>query len=175
MNSTLRTVLELQITSIQDVQRNIVAILQNDYQEKFDNISIPSSISDPKTLVNHFSPVTTVTRKEIDASHDASSCDSSIHFKPKTTSETKVVEDVNQTTEASSRHCAYMVRSNRDQTDKDSEIKSGVYISEFCKMMMPTGPLDNSAVSYAEAFKATPKKKKISADTSDSFENSEID
>ena len=51
MNSTLKTILELQIESIQDVQRNIVAILQNDYQEKFDNISVPSSISDPKTLV----------------------------------------------------------------------------------------------------------------------------
>jgi hypothetical protein len=181
MNSTLKTVLELQITSIQDVQRNIVAILQEDYQEKFDNISIPSSISDPKILVNHFSPVTTVTRKEIDASHDASSCDSSIHFEPKTTSETKVGEDVNQTTEASSRHCTYMVRSDRDQTDKDSEIKSGVHMEEFCRdtskgirKMLPTGPLDNSAVSYAKAFKATPRKEKISADTSDSFENSEI-
>ena len=48
MSFTLRTVLELQITSIQDVLRNFVAILQNDDQEKFNNISIPSSISDPK-------------------------------------------------------------------------------------------------------------------------------
>ena len=38
LNSTLKTVFELQITSIQDVQKNIVAILQNDYQEKFDNV-----------------------------------------------------------------------------------------------------------------------------------------
>ena len=48
MSFTLRKVLELQITSIQDVLRNFVAILQNDDQEKFNNISIPSSISDPK-------------------------------------------------------------------------------------------------------------------------------
>ena len=70
MKSTLKDVLEMQITSIQDIQRNIVA-LQNDYQEKFDNISIPSSISDPKKLVNRFTPVTT----EIDARHcESSSC-----------------------------------------------------------------------------------------------------
>ena len=46
MNFTLKAVLEMQITSLQDVQSNIVAFLQNDYQEKFDTISIPSSISD---------------------------------------------------------------------------------------------------------------------------------
>ena len=69
MKSTLKDVLEMQITSIQDIQRNIVA-LKNDYQEKFSDISIPSSISDPKTMVNRFTPVTT----EIDASPDASSC-----------------------------------------------------------------------------------------------------
>ena len=63
LNSTLKTVLELQITSIQDVQRNIVAILQNDYQEKFDNISIPSSISDPKTLVNHLASYSSYNRR----------------------------------------------------------------------------------------------------------------
>ena len=88
----------------------------------------------PRHWSTRFSPVITVTTEEIDASHDASSCDSSIHFKPKTTSETKV------------------------------------------RKMLPTGPLDNSAVSYAKAFKATvtPKKKKISEDTSDSFEIYEI-
>ena len=58
MKSTLQDVLEMQITSIQDIQRNIVA-LQNDYQEKFSNILIPSSISDPKESVNRFTPVTT--------------------------------------------------------------------------------------------------------------------
>ena len=70
MKSTLKDVLEMQITSIQDIQKNIV-VLQNDYLEKFSNISIPSSISDPKRSVNCFTPVTT----EIDASHDASSCE----------------------------------------------------------------------------------------------------
>ena len=39
--------------------------------------------------------------------------------------------------------------------------------------MLPTGPLDDSAVSYAKAFMATLKKKNPK-DTSDSFENSEI-
>ena len=75
-----------------------------------------------------------------------------------------------------------MVRSNRDQTDKDSEIKSGVYMKVICRdtgrgirKMLPTGPLDDSAVSYAEAFMATPKKKKNPKDTSNSIENSEID
>ncbi len=101
MKSTLKDVLEMQITSIQDIQRNIVA-LQNDYQEKSDNISIPSSICDPKKLVNRFTPVIT----EIDASHDASSCEPSINFELQTTSKTNVPDDVIITSNASSRHCA---------------------------------------------------------------------
>ena len=40
--------------------------------------------------------------------------------------------------------------------------------------MLPTGPLNDSAVSYAKAFVATPKKKKNPKDTSDSYKNSEI-
>ena len=62
-----------------------------------------------------------------------------------------------------------MVRSKSDQTDKDSEIKSGVYFRVKASgkdtgrgtlKMLLTGPLDDSAVSYAKAFMATPKKKK---------------
>ena len=40
--------------------------------------------------------------------------------------------------------------------------------------MLSTGPLDDSAISYAKAFMATPKKKNPK-DTSSSVENSEID
>ncbi len=108
MKSTLKDALEMQITSIQDIQRNIVA-LKNDYQEKFSNISIPYSISDHKIVVNRFTPVTT----EIDASHGASSCESSTNFKLQTTSQTNVTDDVNITTNASSRHGVYMVRSKK--------------------------------------------------------------
>ena len=86
MKSTLKDVLEMQITSIQDIQRNIVA-LKNDYQEKFSDISIPSSISDSKTMVNRFTPVTT----EIDVIYDTSSC---INFELQTTSQTDVTDDV---------------------------------------------------------------------------------
>ena len=55
MSFSLQTVLELQISIVQDVRRNIEAILQNDEsREKFDNI--PSSISDHRKLVKHFKP-----------------------------------------------------------------------------------------------------------------------
>ncbi len=58
---TLKAVLELQISIVQNVQRNIVAILQNDEShEKFNNISIPSSISDHQTLVKLFKSTGTV-------------------------------------------------------------------------------------------------------------------
>ena len=172
MSFSLQTVLELQISIVQDVQRNIEAILQNDEsQEKFDKI--PSSISDHRKLIKRFKPTGT----DADAIHDASSR----HFEPKTTSETYVTDDVNQTTEASSRHCAFVVGSNRDRTDKDSAIKSGVYIKVSCKdtrkdirKLLPTGPLDDSAISNAKAFMVTPKKKNPK-DTSNSVENSEID
>ena len=188
MKSTLKDVLEMQITSIQDIQRNIVA-LKNDYQEKFSDISIPSSISDPKTMVNRFTPVTT----EIDVIHDTSSC---INFELQTTSQTDVIDDVNIASNASSRHCAYMARSEKrlidiaidamdaiedeNISDKDSEVNIGVYIKANGKdtgrgihKMLPTGPLNDSAVSYAKAFMATPKKKNPK-DTSNSYENSEI-
>ena len=39
--------------------------------------------------------------------------------------------------------------------------------------MLPTGPLDDRAVSYAKAFMTTPKKKNPK-DTSNNYENSEI-
>ena len=71
MKSTLKdvasNVLEMQITSIQDIQRNMV-VLKNDYQERFSNISISSSISDPKKLVNRFC--------EIRASYNRNRCES---------------------------------------------------------------------------------------------------
>jgi hypothetical protein len=188
MKSTLKDVLEMQITSIQDIQRNIVA-LKNDYQEKFSDISIPSSISDPKTMVNRFTPVTT----EIDVIHDTSRC---INFELQTTSRSDVTDDVNIANNASSRHCAYMARSEKrlidiaidamdaikdeNISDKDSEVNIGVYIKANGKdtgrgihKMLPTGPLNDSAVSYAKAFMATPKKKNPK-DTSNSYENSEI-
>jgi hypothetical protein len=169
MSFTLKAVLELQIVIVQDVQRNIEATLQNDEShEKFNNISIPSSVSDHRTLVKLFKSTGTDT----DAFHDASS----IHFEPKTTN---VTDNVIQRTGASSRHCALVVGSNRDRTDKDSEIEKGVDKKVICKgtnkrKLLPTGPLDDSAISYAKAFMATPKRKNPK-DTSSSVENSEID
>jgi hypothetical protein len=59
---------------------------------------------------------------------------SSKHFKPKTTTETNVIEDVNQMIEAASEHCAFLVGSNKDQTDKVSVIKSGVYIKKLARI-----------------------------------------
>jgi hypothetical protein len=72
-----------------------------------------------------------------------------------------------------------VVGSNRDRTDKDSEIEKGVDKKVICKgtnkrKLLPTGPLDDSAISYAKAFMATPKRKNPK-DTSSSVENSEID
>ena len=150
MSFSLQTVLELQISIVQDVRRNIEAILQNDeYEEKFDNI--PSSISDHRKLAKHFKP-----DKDV---HDTSNR----HF------ETYVAED-----KASSRHCAFVVGSDRNPTDKDSA-KSGVYIRVGCRKLLPTGPsLDDSAISNAKAFKVTPKKRNPK-DTSNSVDNSKID
>ena len=150
MSFSLQTVLELQISIVQDVRRNIEAILQNDEsREKFDNI--PSSISDHRKLVKHFKP-----DKDV---HDTSNR----HF------ETYVAED-----KASSRHCAFVVGSDRNPTDKDSA-KSGVYIRVGCRKLLPTGPsLDDSAISNAKAFKVTPKKRNPK-DTSNSVDNSKID
>ena len=118
MNSTLKTVLELQITSIQDVQRNIVAILQNDYQEKFDNISIPSSISDPKTLVNRFTPVTGII-KDMDAwIHEQAS---SIHSEP-----ISLASPPKQQDRCRNLNLDGQSRKDLSTADKDSDIKSGV-------------------------------------------------
>jgi hypothetical protein len=72
-----------------------------------------------RILVNHFTLVT-----EMYAIQDTSS----IHFEPKTASKTNVTDDVNQATEESSWHCAFVVESNKDQPDIDSEINSGVYM-----------------------------------------------
>ena len=148
MSFSLQTVLELQISIVQDVRRNIEAILQNDEsREKFDNI--PSSISDHRKLVKHFKP-----DKDV---HDTSN------------RQTYVAED-----KASSRHCAFVVGSDRNPTDKDSA-KSGVYIRVGCRKLLPTGPsLDDSAISNAKAFKVTPKKRNPK-DTSNSVDNSKID
>ena len=54
MSFTLKAVLELQVSILQDLQRNIEAIMQEDSQEKFNNI--PSSICDHRTLVKRFKP-----------------------------------------------------------------------------------------------------------------------
>ena len=69
---------------------------------------------------------------------------------------------------------------DENYSDKDSEVNIGVYIKANGKdtgrgihKMLPKGPLNDSAVSYAKAFMATPKKKNAK-DTSDTFENSEI-
>jgi hypothetical protein len=45
MRSTLNKILELQLTIVQEVQRSMVTILHNEYQKKFDNISITSESS----------------------------------------------------------------------------------------------------------------------------------
>jgi hypothetical protein len=150
MSFSLQTVLELQISIVQDVRRNIEAILQNDEsREKFDNI--PSSISDHRKLVKHFKP------------------DKDVHDTSNRHLETYVAED-----KASSRHCAFVVGSDRNPTDKDSA-KSGVYIRVGCRKLLPTGPsLDDSAISNAKAFKVTPKKRNPK-DTSNSVDNSKID
>ena len=155
-------------------------IIQNKNQQDLQH-EIPSSItSDHKTVVNRFTPVTT----EIDASHNASSCEPSINFELQTTSQTNAPDDVNITSNASSRQFAYMARSEKrlidiaidamdaiedeNYSDKDSEVNIGVYIKANGKdtgrcihKMLPTGPLNDSAVSYAKAFQfmATPKKK----------------
>jgi hypothetical protein len=100
MRSTLKIVLELQLTIVQEVQRTMVTILRNECQKKFDNISIPPSISDHKTLVKRFKSIST----QIDA-NDAS--ESSIHLKSKDTPQTNVLDNVDSDTEKSFRHCGF--------------------------------------------------------------------
>jgi RNA recognition motif-containing protein len=169
MRSTLQKVLELQLTIVQEVQSNMVTILHNEYQKKFDNISITSesSISDHKTMVKHFKSTGT----QIDANlNDASSA----HLTSKDTSETNVLEDDidHDNTETSCRHYGFRIRSSRDQSVMDSQFSRGFHMKSIQKML-PTGPLDDSAISYASAFMATPKKKNQDY-TSNNFENSEI-
>ena len=108
MRSTLQKVLELQLKIVQEVQSNMVTILHNEYQKKFDNISITSesSISDHKTMVKHFKSTGT----QIDANlNDASSA----HLMSKDTSETNVLEDDidHDNTETSCRHYGFRMLS----------------------------------------------------------------
>jgi hypothetical protein len=154
INSTLKSVLELQITSIQDVQRSIVAVLQNDYQEKFDNISIPSSISDPTTLGNRFMPVTDT--KEFDVIHGTSS----IQSEPISLASPPKPQD-----RCRNRHLDGQSRKDFSTADEVTKVESGVYMKGNCidtggniRKMLPTGPLDDSAIDHAKAFMVTPKK-----------------
>jgi hypothetical protein len=96
------------------------------------------------------------------------------------TLETNVPEDVN--TEVTSRHYWFRVRPKPevDQSVVDSRLSSGFHTKVICKepskrvlKMLPTGPLDDSAVCYAKPLMTTPKKKNPH-DTANSFENTKI-
>jgi hypothetical protein len=126
-------------------------------------------------MVKHFK----LTGTQIDANlNDASS----VHLKSEDASEANLLEDNidHDNIETSCRHYGYRIRSNSDQSVMDSQFSHGLHIKENCKdtsknirKMLPTGPLDDSAISYASAFMTTPKKKNQDY-TINNFENSEI-
>ncbi len=77
----------------------------------------------------------------------------SVHVKSNDTSETNVLEDVDNDAEKSFRHYGLRVRSNRDQSAVDSQFSYGFHMKTTCKLedtsrgILQTGQLDDSTVS----------------------------
>ena len=139
---------------IKELKLALAAVLemQKNYQEKFDNIPIQSSISDQSD--NQFM---SRGQRNVNANDDASNG----HF------------DTNSLASQPKQQGA------SDYSGKDSDFGSGVYTKVACKpedtikginKMLSTGSSDD--ITYAKAFKANPKKNK-SEDTTKSLDHSE--